>query len=72
MSQNVAEEYHCTNYPEAEELIKHPDVDVIDICLPTYLHEPYVLLAASHGKHILCAKPLVYSATGCPMLTFNR
>ena len=52
-----AEEYHCTNYPEAEVLIKHPAVDVIDICLPTYLHEPYVMLAASHGKHILCAKP---------------
>ncbi len=56
-ARKYAEDYHCTNYPEAEELIKHPDVDIIDICLPTYLHEQYVIMAASHGKHILCEKP---------------
>ena len=56
-ARTFAEEYHCTNYPQPEELIKNPKFDIIDVCLPTYLHEHYVVLAASHGKHVLCEKP---------------
>jgi UDP-N-acetylglucosamine 3-dehydrogenase len=33
-------------------------VDVIDICLPTYLHTEYVKIAAQHGKAIICEKPI--------------
>ena len=33
-------------------------VDVIDICLPTYLHKEYVEQAATLGKDIICEKPL--------------
>lgn len=38
-----------------EELNK---VDVIDICLPTFLHKEYVKKAAERGKHVICEKPL--------------
>lgn len=33
-------------------------VDLIDVCLPTYLHKEYVLKAANLGKHVVCEKPL--------------
>lgn len=33
-------------------------VDIIDVCVPTYLHKDYVLKAASLGKHVVCEKPL--------------
>lgn len=56
-ARKFAEEYQCTNYPQPEELIKNPSIDIIDICLPTHLHEQYVVLAAAHGKHVLCEKP---------------
>ncbi|MCL5744313.1 MAG: Gfo/Idh/MocA family oxidoreductase, partial [Acidobacteria bacterium] len=33
------------------------DIDVVDICTPTYLHQDIALAAARAGKHILCEKP---------------
>jgi len=33
-------------------------VDIVDICLPTYMHKTYVKRAADAGKHIICEKPL--------------
>lgn len=37
------------------------DVDVVDICAPTYLHHEIALRAAAAGKHIICEKPLARS-----------
>jgi predicted dehydrogenase len=34
------------------------DIDMVDICLPTFLHREYIELAAKAGKHILCEKPI--------------
>jgi UDP-N-acetylglucosamine 3-dehydrogenase len=34
------------------------NIDVIDVCLPTYLHKEYVLLAAGIVKNVICEKPL--------------
>ncbi len=39
-------------------VITRPDIDVVDICTPNYLHEPIALAAASAGKMVLCEKPL--------------
>lgn len=41
-----------------EEILKNPSIDVIDICLPTFLHEEYIIKAAQAGKDIICEKPL--------------
>ena len=35
-----------------------PQVDIVDICLPTYLHLEFTLKAAAAGKHIFCEKPI--------------
>jgi predicted dehydrogenase len=42
-----------------EDLLNDQEIDIIDICLPTYLHEEYIIKAANAGKHIICEKPLV-------------
>lgn len=34
------------------------DVDVVDVCLPTSLHEETTLAALAAGKHVLCEKPI--------------
>jgi predicted dehydrogenase len=39
-------------------MLRDPDIDVVDICVPNHLHMPLVLRAAEHGKHIICEKPL--------------
>lgn len=55
--EKAASENGCGYYSDVEEMLKSEELDIIDICLPTFLHEKYVLLAASYKKHILCEKP---------------
>ncbi len=38
--------------------LKSVDVDVVDICLPTPLHEEAALLALKHGKAVFIEKPI--------------
>ena len=40
------------------DLFAMDDIDVIDVCIPTYEHHALVLEAAKHGKHIFCEKPM--------------
>lgn len=41
--------------------IARPDVDIVDISVPTYLHHEIAIAAAKAGKHIFCEKPLAVS-----------
>jgi predicted dehydrogenase len=41
-----------------EKLVQMPDIDLVDVCTPNYLHNEQVLLAAEYGKNIYCEKPL--------------
>ena len=41
------------------------DVDVLDVCTPTHLHEEMVLQAAEAGKHVVCEKPLARTLEQC-------
>lgn len=45
-----------------QELAADPDIDVVGICSPTYLHRDMTLAAIAAGKHVLCEKPLALSA----------
>lgn len=41
-----------------EKLLQDPEIQVIDICTPPYLHEEMVIQAMRAGKHVICEKPL--------------
>ncbi|GAA3411210.1 Gfo/Idh/MocA family protein [Paenibacillus hodogayensis] len=42
-----------------EEALQSLDqVDIVDVCVPTFLHKEFVLKAAEHRKHVICEKPL--------------
>lgn len=45
-------------FKDAKEMVESPDIDAVILAVPNYQHEPMFLLAAEHGKHILCEKPL--------------
>ena len=45
-------------YDDYRRLLERPDVDVVDLCIPTDLHEEFSIQAAEAGKHIICEKPL--------------
>lgn len=39
-------------------VVKRPDIDIVDICTPNYLHAEMAIAAAGAGKMVLCEKPL--------------
>ncbi|MCL2074842.1 MAG: Gfo/Idh/MocA family oxidoreductase [Betaproteobacteria bacterium] len=43
------------------DLLNDPQIDVIDICTPPYLHAEMIKMAMQAKKHVICEKPL----TGC-------
>jgi predicted dehydrogenase len=45
-------------YRDTTELLNDPDIDAVDICLPTHLHYATALAALHAGKHVLVEKPL--------------
>ncbi|PWC13461.1 Gfo/Idh/MocA family protein [Brenneria corticis] len=44
------------------ELVADPDIDVVDICSPNFLHHEMALAAIRHGKHVYAEKPLALNA----------
>src|ERR1700716_4308725 len=62
-SQAHADEYgqrHGIAYTYADytQVLERADVDVVDLCVPNYLHRPMTEAAAAAGKHVICSKPL--------------
>jgi predicted dehydrogenase len=50
-------------------LIRDPQIDLVDITLPTALHAQVAVAALDAGKHVLCEKPMALSAADCqPMM----
>jgi predicted dehydrogenase len=52
-------------YTRADDLIADRDVDMIDICLPTFLHAEYSKKGLEAGKHVLCEKPMALTYQDC-------
>jgi predicted dehydrogenase len=53
------------DYKSYDKLKDNPDVDVIYICLPVFMHAEYTIRGAAAGKHILCEKPMALSSAEC-------
>lgn len=45
-------------YRELDAILRDPDIDAVDICLPTHFHAEAALGALRNGKHVLVEKPL--------------
>ncbi len=50
-------------------VLSRNDIDAVDVCAPTYLHEEIVITAALAGKHILCEKPLALTVDAVEHMT---
>jgi predicted dehydrogenase len=45
-------------YLALDELLADPNVQLVDVCVPTHLHAPTAIAALNAGRHVLCEKPL--------------
>jgi predicted dehydrogenase len=48
----------AARYRTVAEALADPNVEAVDICLPTHLHAPVALDALRAGKHVLLEKPM--------------
>ncbi len=46
------------SYAKYMDLINDPEVEYVDICVPTFLHKEIALAALKAGKHVQCEKPM--------------
>jgi predicted dehydrogenase len=49
-------------YGSLDEMLADPDIDVVHLATPNYLHHPHAKAALLAGKHIVCEKPLSMNA----------
>ncbi len=56
-AKQFADVYGGKPYGSYEEMLEDPDVDVVYVATPHMVHEENVIMAAEHGKCILCEKP---------------
>jgi predicted dehydrogenase len=49
-------------YKTGEELIEKAEVDIIDICLPTYMHTEHAVKAMEKGRAVFIEKPVCLTA----------
>jgi predicted dehydrogenase len=45
-------------YRTVEAVLRDPEIEAVDICLPTHLHAPVAIAALRAGKHVLVEKPM--------------
>jgi predicted dehydrogenase len=65
----ASEPFASTAFPDRKSfyraLIAAPDLDAIDICLPTRMHPWAAIAALEAGKHVICEKPLALNLLEC-------
>ena len=54
----MKEQTDAQTYESGMALIEQADVDVVDICLPTYLHTAHACAAMEKGRDVFCEKPV--------------
>ena len=50
------------------DIVQDPNVDVVDICTPNFLHKEIALEAIANGKHVYSEKPLALTAEDAKLM----
>ncbi len=57
-AQSIAKISGSHVYLKFEEMLENENIDVVDICIPTYMHKEYALTSMEARKHVFCEKPI--------------
>jgi glucose-fructose oxidoreductase len=53
------------NYQNFDKIADNPDIDVVYVVLPPFMHKEFTQRAANAGKHVWCEKPMAMTAAEC-------
>jgi len=57
-AKSLAKKYSAEYTTSWREAIERSDIDIVDVCLPTFLHKNVTVEALSREKHVLLEKPM--------------
>ena len=63
--EQFAREHPCAAYADHTDLLADPDIDIVVIGLPHYLHTEVTLAACNAGKHVFLEKPMAMTVADC-------
>lgn len=59
-----ADQYRIDHtYTDYKRMLENPDIDLVSVCLPNFLHAPVTLDALNAGKHVLTEKPMAMAVS---------
>lgn len=64
-SSQEIEAFEQRMYPNVEAMLADPEVEVVVIALPLWLHAPVAIMAMRAGKHVFCEKLMAHSIGEC-------
>lgn len=72
-ARKVAQEYGVPergiySYSDFDRIRDNPDIDIVYICLPVFMHAEYTIRAAQAGKHVMCEKPMAINPAECEQM----
>ncbi len=56
-----AEKYGLRAYCDLSDMLADREIGVVDICLPSFMHEEFAVKAAGAKKHLLVEKPIAFT-----------
>ena len=56
-----AQKYNLHAFSDLDGMLADPDIDMVDLCLPSFMHEEFAVKIARAKKHILIEKPIAFT-----------
>lgn len=65
-ARNTGSKYQVPWYQDYQEMMsRHPEIDVVNVLIPTGYHAPVVIDLARYGRHIVVEKPMALRVSDC-------
>ena len=58
---DFAEKHNLRAFSNIDEMLADPEIDVVDLCLPSFMHEEFALKVMKAKKHLLIEKPIAFT-----------
>jgi phthalate 4,5-cis-dihydrodiol dehydrogenase len=63
--EKFTQKYDAPAFDSVEAICKSDSIDAVWIATPNELHAEHTILAARHGKHVICEKPMAVTLEQC-------
>jgi UDP-N-acetyl-2-amino-2-deoxyglucuronate dehydrogenase len=59
---------YIPRFNDYRQVLTMPEIEVVNICTPNFLHAPMTIAALEAGKHVVCEKPMAISSQDCAQM----